>query len=816
MIMACVAGLAAAGAARALVFQPPYEGLRVKVERFETGAFPRVELFFRVESSHKQDFRYLHPSNVRLYEEEVEIKEFDLDLDSPPLSLAMVLDDSGSIDKELEYLKMAASRFVDELGRLDEAAVVSFHRKAEILQDRTGRKDLLKEAIGKLRAYGATGLLDGALLGLEAIAAGKGQRKMLLVSDGNDQTYPGGRALSLETEGALIEKARASGTEIYTVVLGHHPDGKLLERIAQKTGGTCWYAPAPRHLREVFDAIARSFTAGYRIGYQSPNSRREKQDRTVVLGAMYQDHTGQGVGTYWLEREVPVAPVEIERRAVGGKGPGRVRLFTQGLLGRFLPVEFSLLDPAGKLVRSGRSTEDGFGRLDRPDPVLVGVKPGTYTLVLQVPGQPARFSIPGLEVLAGETTSRSVAFSHLVFTRDGEPWFDLQHPYGPTSELVQVVVEDALARIEAGEDPAPPAEDLEAPPAEARPDPTPPAPAGPAAPLFEGRLAELVLNRQAGLWLPEGVYDVRLENLWKDTDPGEDGDGAPLANELKARFQVLGGSELRFDVKRSDLVGFEDVLSPEYQASHPDENPFRTNAPRTADELKGAVSRQRDRYLAGEFSRHEIGTMGETGPYRYRNPDEVRARVAELENRYRGAEPANEDPPVDAGYLSAHGYGPEARARRIDEIGSHYLGGGRPSFPDHAEASPRFGGGPGDRFDGVSEMRIRRDVKGSLEGRQNQDAINDMRERVAYRQLSPEARADSTPMSDPATPGEGKARGELMERIRQRVAAEFHDFPTAEELPNMDRPRGPKAKAPGPRTKAPTPPKSKAKPPAGG
>ena len=40
-VAASLLTLALAGGAQGLVFQPPYEGLRVKVERFETGAFPR-------------------------------------------------------------------------------------------------------------------------------------------------------------------------------------------------------------------------------------------------------------------------------------------------------------------------------------------------------------------------------------------------------------------------------------------------------------------------------------------------------------------------------------------------------------------------------------------------------------------------------------------------------------------------------------------------------------------------------------------------------------------------------------------------------
>ncbi len=754
MLFAGLVALGTTGAVRGYIFEPPYTGLRVRVERFDTAGFPRVDMFMRLESGDKQDFRYLHQANLRLTEEEVEIKDFDVQLESPAVSLALVLDDSGSIDPDLEYLRLAATRFVDELHRVDEVAVVSFDRGARVLQERTTRKDLMKEAIGKLRAYGATAVFDGALLGIDSVLSGKGQRKMLLLTDGNDQVYPGGKPLSVETEAGLVARAKAEGVEIYTIALGQHADRALLERIAQKTGGQAWYAPHPRHLREVFDAIVRSMSAQYRVSYVSPNARREKLDRTLAVDVFYQHHLGRGIGTYWLDREVPVTPLEVERKLVAGKGPGKVRIYTQGFRGQFLLCEFTLKDKDGRIYRTGRTTVDGFGRLDTPDPLLAAVKPGTYTLVVKIPDQPLGFTVRDLEVHPGETTSRRIAFSRLVFTRAGDPWYELQHPYGATSELLKVTIRDALASEKDGDQPN--------------------------REVFSGRLSDLRHHREVGLWLPEGVYDIGLENLWKDEDPAEKhGESAPLVNALSARFQVLGGQELRFDVQKGDLAGEEDVLSEEYLRDHPDENPFVALRPETRLELDAAVAARRDRYLAGEFTRHERGNLvSETGMYRYRNPDEVAARLAELENRYQGPEPAGDEIPVDAHYLQAHGLGPQARQERLREIKDHYLSGALGSFPDRAGASPAYTGGPGDRFEGVEDLRLAHDRSGGApRDPETTTRLWDLREKVRLGRapagpdaMRPEGGVDPT---DPQGPGDLAG---LAARVRARLSgSEYGD-----------------------------------------
>jgi VWFA-related protein len=778
--------LALVSCASALIFEPPFQGLRVKVQRFETAGFPRVDLFFRVESGHKQDLRYLKEANLRLFEEEVEIKNFELQLESPSLSIALVLDDSGSVDPELEYLKLAATRFVEELHRLDEVAVVGFHRKAELIQGRTQRKLLMKEAIGKLRGYGATALFDGAVLGFDSIRQARGEKKMLLLTDGNDQVYFGGRALSLENADDLIARARAEGVEIYTIGLGQHTNEAMLQRIARKTGGMAWYAPHPRHLREVFDAIARSMTATYRVRYLSPNSRREKQDRTVTLDMTYQKHAGRGVGTYWIDSEVPVAAVTVKAERLGGPGPGKMRIFTRGLRGEFLQVDFTLrkqpaTGPLGKIVRSGHTTIDGFGRLERPEPLLVGIPPGIYDLELRLPDQPVRFHIPHVEIAGGETTSRVVNFSRLVFHRDGDPWYDLPHPLGPTSDLIKVQIEDALRQVFQQEG------------IDSRTNV-----------LFEGRLSELRQSREVGLWLPEGVYDVTLKNLWEDEDPAEtQGRGAPLRNKLSAQLQVLGGRELRFDVKRKDMMNEEDVLSPEYIAAHVDENPFLRQRPESEKQLEHAMRRRKDRYLQGRFTRHDRASLGATDLYTYRNPDEIKARLAELSGRYAGPGPAPEALPVDEPYLERHHLGKQARRARLDDVAGHYLTDANPSFPDHAEASKGYAGGPGDRYDGIQPIRREHDNLNLPEETRNpfskERLLADLREKVAYTKARGKAASGNRTVVDPSKPKGMTSINRLADRIRSKIRGEYYQPPTPEEMHNLDshrRPHSPK-KRPG-------------------
>lgn len=586
----------ASPALAATVFAPPRDGLRVKIDSFITDAFPVVEALVTLDAPEKLDFRALTADTVGLIEEEVPVRDLKVIPFSPPLSLALVLDDSGSLEKDLTRLKESVDRFVDELADTDEAAVVSFHRGVEVLQPVTYSKPALRRALGTLTAYGATALFDGIVAGVGQIRRSSGKRTLVVVSDGSDQVYPGGRALSRQNLPQAIDLARAAGVEIYAIGVGRRVDKTVLEELARRTGGFFWHAPDPRYLRPVFDAMTRSFQSRIKVIWESPKAVVDRRDRTVLIDVRFKNYAGRGISTYWLEHQPPTAAVEVVRKDAGDAGLGRLRLFTWGVDRTPLELEFFLYDQRGLLVRHGFTTEDGFGRLERSHaPQLTDVPPGHYRLVLRREGTELDFDHPDVHLAPSKTLTLSLGFSKLVFRREGKPWFDLRHDYGETSDLVEVRIEDLTRGKQ----------------------------------IYQGRLVDFRSNRETAAWLQEGAYRVILDNKWQ-VAAGQQRQAAVLRNVLESEIHVLGGRQLTYDTKREDFLLPDDVTSREYQLATAEESPFKGPRPATRDELAARAVQQARRYRQDSFSTYRDASKDSDALYPYLGAASLDGRVDEL------------------------------------------------------------------------------------------------------------------------------------------------------------------------------------------
>jgi len=111
-----------------------------------------------------------------------------------PLSLAVVLDTSGSMDGEkIEDARNSVVRLIRDMRDDDEIAVVRYSDSAEIVQSLARVGDVRASLISKVRALsagGGTAIPRGLASGMAQLeAAGRGRvRRVVLVSDGLDST----------------------------------------------------------------------------------------------------------------------------------------------------------------------------------------------------------------------------------------------------------------------------------------------------------------------------------------------------------------------------------------------------------------------------------------------------------------------------------------------------------------------------------------------------------------------------------------------------------------------------------------------------
>lgn len=150
--------------------------------------------------------------------------------DDTPISVALVVDTSGSMTDKLADVQDALRHFTRLLRPADEVFLLRFSNDVEQLAGPDDR-DRLEQRIGRLQADGGTALFDAAREG--AITVGRGQhgkRVVLLITDGNDTT-------SRSTKRDAIDAVTRSEALLYAVGIGHGERGSFGHDIFGRGGG---------------------------------------------------------------------------------------------------------------------------------------------------------------------------------------------------------------------------------------------------------------------------------------------------------------------------------------------------------------------------------------------------------------------------------------------------------------------------------------------------------------------------------------------------------------------------------------------------
>jgi Ca-activated chloride channel family protein len=183
-----------------------------------------------------------------------------------PLSVALVLDSSGSMRQNMRFLREAASTFVNKLEDVDTALVVSFNESVKGSAEFTGDIGRLEQFVESLEPWGGTSLYDAIHYGLGRIKDQPGRKAVIVFSDGADTT-------SSRPEQEVIDYARSVEATVYSVgirgesgLFARSPRG-FLRRVAQETGGLFFFPDKVGELIRIFAAISDELHNHYLLAY---------------------------------------------------------------------------------------------------------------------------------------------------------------------------------------------------------------------------------------------------------------------------------------------------------------------------------------------------------------------------------------------------------------------------------------------------------------------------------------------------------------------------------------------------------------------
>jgi len=104
-----------------------------------------------------------------------------------PVSVGILLDTSGSMDRKMRTAVEAVDRFSRRIQQNDEIFLITFSGRAVLRQDFTDDREKISQALRHLNATGGTALYDALIDGLTKIQSGRhNKRAILLITDGQD------------------------------------------------------------------------------------------------------------------------------------------------------------------------------------------------------------------------------------------------------------------------------------------------------------------------------------------------------------------------------------------------------------------------------------------------------------------------------------------------------------------------------------------------------------------------------------------------------------------------------------------------------
>jgi Ca-activated chloride channel homolog len=247
-----------------------------------------VRVVFTVTDRHGRYIKDLKSNDFRVIDDQkpAELRSFRSETDLP-LQVGLLVDASNSVRDRFKFEQDAAIEFLNSIIRpgYDKAFVVGFDATPEVTQDFTDSTENLSAGVRMLRSGGGTAMFDAIYFACRDRIMKQEQTKpvrnaIILLSDGEDN-------LSHVTREEAIEMAQRADVIVYSIstnISGMKGNGdKVLERIADATGGRAFFPFQMREMSDAFVSIQEELRSQYAVAYKPANFVADGRYRTIQV-----------------------------------------------------------------------------------------------------------------------------------------------------------------------------------------------------------------------------------------------------------------------------------------------------------------------------------------------------------------------------------------------------------------------------------------------------------------------------------------------------------------------------------------------------
>jgi len=248
-----------------------------------------VNVVFTVTDKHGRYVKDLKKENFKVIDDNKPakgIQSFHAETDLP-LQVGLLVDASNSIRDRFKFEQEAAIEFLNQIvrPRYDKAFVIGFDTTPEVFQDFTDSTELLSKGVRAMRAGGGTAMYDALYFASRdklknAPRTGPVRRAIILLSDGEDNQ-------SRVTREESIDMAQRAEVIVYTIstnISGQkRPGDKVLERIADATGGRAFFPFQLSDVANAFAEIQDELRSQYALAYIPEDFRSDGRYRSIQI-----------------------------------------------------------------------------------------------------------------------------------------------------------------------------------------------------------------------------------------------------------------------------------------------------------------------------------------------------------------------------------------------------------------------------------------------------------------------------------------------------------------------------------------------------
>ena len=216
----------------------------------------------------RDDFRILDdgvPVPVAVFSNEIQT-----------ITAVLMMDMSPSMQGRVRWMREAGGHFVDALAGTDRAAIGSFGSEIVVNPNLTAEKAVLHRVLREeLWPGGGSWVWEGIDAGMTALAAEKGRRVVVALTEGDNRSYGG------VDDGHLKRRGTAEGFVVYAVSVNKHGLSGAIKEVALETGGGFVEVGDDENLSAAMDRVVEELRHQYLLGF-APRVMDGKPHRLAI------------------------------------------------------------------------------------------------------------------------------------------------------------------------------------------------------------------------------------------------------------------------------------------------------------------------------------------------------------------------------------------------------------------------------------------------------------------------------------------------------------------------------------------------------